>query len=174
MLLSSALLLCVLHVATSTTPSTRCFARGLTRRGGADTPPSEALDPRIPATEALVERAVELLAAEGAAAYDALREEDTEYFHDSTYVFVYSADGVVQFNAASPQKEGHDVKGAVDSNGKAFHDELIAAGMNSADGGWVSYAWPRPGETEPSEKWTFARRCEVDGVDCVVLSGFYQ
>lgn len=128
------------------------------------TPPK---DPRVGSTEMLVKKAANLLNTNGAKAWDELRTE--KYFKGSTYVFSYDLDCNVLFNAASPEKEGHHVDGLVDINGKLFHNALAAVDPS----GWVTYTWPKPGETEGSVKWTYATKVNIDGKDAVVQSGFY-
>jgi len=98
--------------------------------------------------------------------------------HGDTYLFIYVvATGKVLFNSAFPSKEGHVVLGGEDSNGKLFHDEMIATGLRG--GGWVKYVWPKPDSPdgtpgEPANKFTFCSPCTIDGVECVVMSGFYE
>jgi hypothetical protein len=33
--------------------------------------------------------------------------------------------------------------------------------------------FPKPGQTEPSQKWTYVRKVTMDGVPGLVASGFY-
>lgn len=90
------------------------------------------------------------------------------------YLFAYDLDSNVLFNAASPEKEGHNVLGLPDANGKLFYDALVAVAADPCGRGWVDYAWPRPGEAEPSQKWTFAAAVSIDGKAAVLMSGFYS
>ena len=39
--------------------------------------------------------------------------------------------------------------------------------------GWVDYRFPKPGQTEPSQKWTFVKVVTIDGTPGLVASGFY-
>ncbi|MGB7833914.1 MAG: cache domain-containing protein, partial [Xanthobacteraceae bacterium] len=39
--------------------------------------------------------------------------------------------------------------------------------------GWVDYMFPKPGQTDPSQKWTYVKKVTVDGVPGLVASGFY-
>ena len=126
------------------------------------------------ATEAVVEAGVALLLKEGSLAFPKLRQNPSEFYHDDTYLFLYDLESNVLFNAASPEKEGHNTLGLPDSNGKLFHDELIAVASTPERCGWVDYMWPKPGETEPSGKRTYSKAVTVDGKEGVLMSGFYM
>jgi hypothetical protein len=39
--------------------------------------------------------------------------------------------------------------------------------------GWVDYAFPKPGQTQPSRKWTYVKRVQIDGTPALIASGFY-
>jgi signal transduction histidine kinase len=67
------------------------------------------------------------------------------------------------------------VAGKLDAKGKAFHDDLVNASRNSTGGGagWVDYWWPKPGESEPSQKRTFAKAIDADGTPAALMSGYY-
>ena len=137
-------------------------------RSVADPSSPPADDPRVAQTEMMIKDAAALLSSEGSEAFDRLRNEE-QYRDETKYVFAYDLDCNVLFNGAWPEKEGHNTDGLTDINGKTFHNELA-----SVDGsGWVNYTWPKPGEEEGSLKWTYATRVTIDGVEAVVMSGFY-
>jgi methyl-accepting chemotaxis protein len=72
------------------------------------------------------------------------------------YPIAYYPDTRLLLNAANPQLEGK-ITGAKDSSGVTIADALIAAGRESAAGGLAPYLYPRPGQTVPVRKLTFAR-----------------
>ncbi len=39
--------------------------------------------------------------------------------------------------------------------------------------GWVDYMFPKPGETKPSQKWSYVTKVVVDGTPGVLGAGFY-
>ena len=39
--------------------------------------------------------------------------------------------------------------------------------------GWVDYMFPKPGQTQPSHKWTYVKRVAIDGVPGLIGAGFY-
>jgi len=122
--------------------------------------------------EALVEKAAALIEKNGKAAFAEFRKKDSEWFHGDTYLFVYDLKGNVLLNPAFPQREGTNVSGQTDAKGKHFHDEIIRT-AETAGSGWVDYMFPKPGQTEPSQKWAFVKKATVDGVPGLVASGFY-
>src|SRR3954471_24352145 len=75
--------------------------------------------------EALVNKAAELIVSKGSAAFLEFRKKDTEWFHGTTYLFVYDMTSKVLLNPAFPAREGTVVTGQKDANGKLFHDALI-------------------------------------------------
>jgi cytochrome c len=131
-------------------------------------PPSE----KAKQTEALVNKAAALIDKNGKAALAEFRKKDSEWFHGDTYLFSYDMNANVLLNPAFPKREGTNVHGQKDAKGKLFHDEMIKAAETKGSG-WVDYMFPKPGQTEPSQKWTYVKRVTIDGVPGLVGSGFY-
>ena len=131
-------------------------------------PPS----PREQEVEVLVSKAAALIDANGKAAFSEFRAKGTEWFHGDTYLFAYDLKGNVLFNPAFPAREGTNVSGQKDANGKLFHDAIIRT-AESKGSGWVDYMFPKPGESQPSQKWAFVKEVKIDGVPGLVASGFY-
>lgn len=123
-------------------------------------------------TEALVDKAATLIDSRGKAAFSAFRTKDSEWFHGDTYVFVYDLSANVLLNPAFPAREGTNVHGQKDSNGKLFHDAMIQT-VETNGSGWVDYMFVRPGQSQPSHKWTYVKAVKIDGVPGLVGSGFY-
>jgi len=122
--------------------------------------------------EALVIKAASLIDKNGKAAFAEFRKKDSEWFHGDTYLFVYDLKGNVLLNPAFPQREGTNVTGQKDAKGKLFHQEIIQVAETKGSG-WVDYMFPKPGQNEPSQKWTYVKKVTVDGVPGLVASGFY-
>ncbi|HEX7926857.1 MAG TPA: cache domain-containing protein [bacterium] len=124
--------------------------------------------------EALVRKAAALVDKEGKAAFTELRKPDSEWFHGSTYVFSYSMQGIVLLQPAFPKREGANVgaSGEKDANGKLFHVAILETADKRGEG-WVDYMFPKPGQTVPSQKWTFVKKVVIDGTPGLVGSGFY-
>jgi signal transduction histidine kinase len=78
----------------------------------------------------------------------------------------------VLLNPAFPAREDTVVTGQKDVNGKLFHDAMIWTAATKGSG-WVDYMFPKPGQSQPSRKWTYVKAVKIDGVAGLVGSGFY-
>ena len=122
--------------------------------------------------EALVTKAAALIDSKGKAAFPEFRNMDSEWFRGDTYLFVYDLKSNVLLNAGFPAREGTNTTGQKDANGKLFHHDFIQV-AESKGSGWVDYMFPKPGQTQPSQKWAYVKAVNVDGVPSLVASGFY-
>ena len=122
--------------------------------------------------EVLVSKAAALIESNGKAIFSEFRKKDTEWFSGDTYLFVYDLKSNVLLNAAFPAREGTNTTGQKDANGKLFHHAFIQV-AESKESGWVDYMFPKPGQTQPSQKWAYVRGFNLGGVPSLVASGFY-
>jgi cytochrome c len=87
------------------------------------------------------------------------------------YIFVINADGRLAChpNAQLIGRPSHEI---VDANGLNVGDALVAAASGPEGHGWVEYVWPRPGQTAPVPKSSYATRVTgPGGVTYIVGSG---
>ena len=131
-------------------------------------PPSE----KAKQIEALVSKAAALIDSKGKAAFADFRVKGSEWFYGDTYLFVYDLKSNVLLNPAFPAREGTQVTGQKDANGKLFHDAIIRTAETKGSG-WVDYMFPKPGQTQPSQKWAYVKAVKIDGVPGLVASGLY-
>lgn len=132
-------------------------------------PPSE----QAKAVEALVLKAATEVEKEGkTAAFTDFRKKDSEWLRGDTYLYAYDSKGNVLLNAAFPQREGTNIAGQKDAKGKPFQDEILQVAATQGSG-WVNYMFPKPGQTEPSEKWAYVKKVTIDGTPSLIASGFY-
>jgi cytochrome c len=132
-------------------------------------PPSE----QAKAVEALVSKAATAVEKEGkTAAFTEFRKKDSEWLHGDTYLYAYDSKGDVLLNSAFPKREGTNVAGQKDAKGKPFQDDILEIAATQGSG-WVSYMFPKPGQTEPSEKWAYVKKATFDGTPGLIASGFY-
>ena len=122
--------------------------------------------------EGLVNKAAALIDKQGKAAFAEFRKKDSEWFHDDTYLFVYDMKSNLLLNPAFPAREGTNTLDEKDAKGKLFHVAIIQVAETKGSG-WVDYMFPKPGQTEPSEKCAYVKKVMVDGVPGLVASGFY-
>ena len=131
-------------------------------------PPTSPEAKRI---EALVNKAAAFVDNKGKAAFAEFRQRGSEWWSGDVYVFAYAPDGTVILNPAFPAREGRAYHGEKDKKGKAFHDELTETARTKGSG-WVDYWLPKPGQTEPSQKWSYVKAVKADDV-LLVGAGFY-
>jgi signal transduction histidine kinase len=135
-----------------------------------DAPPTSADAKRI---ETLVNQAAALIKAQGKqAAFAQFRTRDSKWWYGSTYLFAYDENLNVLLNPAFPKREGTNVHGQTDANGKPMHDDFLKV-VRAHGSGWVDYVFPKPGETKPSQKWTFVKAVDFDGTPGLIGAGFY-
>ena len=134
-----------------------------------DSPPPSEQASRM---EDLVDRAAALVEARGESALAEFRRRGSEWWFGSTYLFAYDQDLNVLLNPAFPEREGTNPSGETDVNGKAFHDAFLSV-ATTRGAGWVDYMFPKPGETEPSQKWSYVRSVDIDGTPGIIGAGFY-
>ena len=132
-------------------------------------PPTSEQTKRI---EAMVNKAAALLETQGKAAFSEFRKRDSEWWFANTYLFVYDKDMNVLLNPAFPEREGTNVHGDKDVNGKLFHDEFMKV-IKSKGSGWVDYMFPKPGQTELSKKWSYVKGVKIGGGLGLIGAGFY-
>jgi signal transduction histidine kinase len=135
-----------------------------------DSPPRSEQAKRI---EGLVNKAAALIESQGkAAAFAQFRTRNSEWWSGDTYLFAYDQKLNVLLNPAFPKREGTNVHGQTDANGKPMHDEFLKV-VQSSGSGWVDYVFPKPGETKPSLKWTYVKGVSFDGTPGLIGAGFY-
>ncbi len=120
---------------------------------------------------AYVNRAAEVVAANGANACDTLAT--SRWKSGDWYVFVLAADGRTVCHAAQPQMVGRMAHDLVDADGKRFGDEFMRVGGEGS--GWVEYRWTRPNDGAHVAKTSYVRSVkDRDGNVYVIGSGGYE
>jgi cytochrome c len=122
--------------------------------------------------EALVNKAAALIESKGKATFPEFRKSESEWFSGDTYVFALDLKLNVLLHPAIPKREGINVADQKDSNGKLYYQDFVKV-VQSKGSGWVDYMFPKPGQTQPSQKWSYVKAVTVDGVPAMVGAGFY-
>lgn len=120
----------------------------------------------------LVNKAAQLIDNKGKAVFPELGKPDSEWRQGDTYVFVDDMKGVQIFSGGFPILTGKDVSTFKDANGKPFFQKFIKT-VQSKGSGWVDYMWPKPGQNQPSQKWSYVKAVTIDGTPGLVGAGFY-
>jgi methyl-accepting chemotaxis protein len=109
------------------------------------------------------EMTIEEAKKQASQAVRALRYDRSEYF------FILDYQNVMLMHPFSKTLEGKDQTGLMDSNGTAFVKEMVMAAK--AGGGFVPYLFPKPNQTEPSPKLSYA--VSFDKWGWVIGTGVY-
>lgn len=121
----------------------------------------------------LVNAAIDLLEEKGELAFSDFRTENSEWFHNDSYIFVWKTDGLRVVYPPDISREGEDMSQLEDFNGEQIGRIFIETALSEDGEGWVDYYWPKPGDTEPSLKYTFIKRASTGNESYLVGSGFY-
>ena len=121
---------------------------------------------------AMVEKAATLIDSKGKSIFPEFRKTGSEWRTGDTYLFVHDLKGVTLFNAGFPEREGTNTSNSKDSNGKLFLAEFAKV-VQSKGSGWVDYMFPKPGQSKPSQKWSYVKAVNIDGTPGLVGAGFY-
>ena len=124
-------------------------------------------------TMSLVNEAVELMNEKGELAFEEFREKDSKWFHDNTYLSIWTTDGIRVAYAPNVSSEGENVSDLKDYSGNSLGQLFIDTALSEDGEGWVDYQWPKPGETSPAMKYTFVKRASIGDEAYLVTSGFY-
>jgi cytochrome c len=123
---------------------------------------------------ALVDKAAAQIDSKGKSVFPEFRKTGSEWLSGDTYLFVTDMKGMALFNGGFPKLEGTDISGLKDSNGKLIGVELQKTAESKGGSGWVGYMWPKPGQSQPSQKWSYVKAVKIDGTPGYVGAGFYQ
>jgi cytochrome c len=128
--------------------------------------------PQADEVTALVDRAAAAIDAKGKSVFPDFHEANGPWRSGPIYLVVVDLTGKTLVNAAFPKFEGTDANLVKDATGKFFVTAFIEK-VKASGSGWVDYIWPKPGETQPSRKWSYVKAVSVDGAPALVGAGFY-
>jgi signal transduction histidine kinase len=143
----------------------------------ADAPKAVSVAKKMTAPElmTLVGEGATVLEEQGEKAFPEFRKKGSKWFHDDTYLFVYTMDGTRVFHAANPASEGENVTGLKDILGRPIGKMILEAAASPSGEGWVHYMYPEPGDIFPAWKSTFVKRVTFpSGKDYVLGCGIYN
>lgn len=124
---------------------------------------------------ALVREAASVFEQRGEAAFAEFREQGSRWFHDDTYLFVWSADGTRVFNAPNQAMEGMDARGIRDAQGRPYGQMFLDVAASPSGEGWVHYMFPEPGGLFPRWKSSFLKRVtSPSGKEHLIGCGIYE
>ena len=116
-----------------------------------------------------------LLSKQGEKAYVEFRKKDTKWFHDDTYFFVWTTDGIRVFHPILPVEEGKNEINRKDPMGRPIGKMFLEAVSGPKGEGWVHYMWPEPGKLFPTWKSSFLKKVTYpSGKQYFIGSGIYN
>lgn len=123
----------------------------------------------------LVREAATVFEQLGEKAYDEFRTKGTKWYHDETYFFVWTMDGIRAFHGPEPEKEGADLSQSKDILGRPIGQMILDAGKSKAGEGWLHYMYIVPGEIFPKWKSSFVKKVTFpSGQQYIIGSGIYN
>ena len=115
----------------------------------------------------LVVKAYEVVKALGEESLAAFNDPKGEFVYKDTYVLVERCPSEMAAHPFAMAK----LKGVDIDKTLPFNRSLCDAGEKPG-GSWGEYAWPKPGETEPSRKISYCIR--VEGTPYTLMAGIYS
>lgn len=126
---------------------------------------------------AKVQAAARFLHEKGASGYQEFNNANGRWVWKDSYVFVYDCrqDRMIA-HPFRPDLVGRPIMQITDNAGKYIFKELCKAGSDPRGaGGWVEYAWPRPGAGALSRKITYAMMADISFASGIqVGAGIYD
>ncbi|WP_293265598.1 EAL domain-containing protein [Neptunomonas sp.] len=90
--------------------------------------------------------------------------------YNKNYIFITNLSGVNIAHPILPNINGRDISQLQDNNGNYIIRPMLQ-GIRKKGEVFTSYYWPKPGETIPTEKISYAKL--IPGTDLIVGSGIY-
>jgi signal transduction histidine kinase len=143
----------------------------------ADAPKKNAAAKKMMAAElmTLVREGAAVLEKEGEKAYPEFRKKGSKWFHNDTYVFVWTVNGIRTFHAADPAGEGQDVSNMKDVLGRPIGTMFLEVAASPSGEGWVHYMYPEPEDIFPTWKSTFLKLVNFpSGQQYLIGCGIYN
>lgn len=118
---------------------------------------------------AMLDKAAEAVRSDKDQAFSDFNAGTEDFLQDDLYVFCADEAAYLVAHGANQDLLGTSLLEFQDSDGSFFLAEAYAI-VAEGEVGEIDYAWPRPGETEPSQKTALVTK--ADGILCGV--GYYQ
>jgi methyl-accepting chemotaxis protein len=134
---------------------------------------AEKLTPEL--CKAKAKAAAALLAAEGDAALEKIKDPNSEFrFADGFgYIWIHNLDGVMVMHPIKPSLDGKGLLDMRDVNGVYLFVAMNEIVEDHGEG-WVPYAWPKPGQSESSPKVSYVVLAKHGDKVYVAGSGMYD
>ncbi len=120
-----------------------------------------------------VEWACKLVETKGKAALAEINQMRYECCNEPNYVWINDMHPKMVIHPIKTNMNGMDLTNEKDPKGKKLFVDFVAAAKKTPAGAWVDYEWTKFGESTPSPKKSFVKKCTVKDSkeDWVVGSG---
>lgn len=136
---------------------------------------SNALDLTPQSCKDVAQKAADLIAEKGEAAFADLKNPEGEFIfaNGQGYVWVQDIDSMMIMHPIKPDLDGKSLADFQDLNGMFIF--VVFSEMAEDNGkGWVPYSWPKPGQESESPKISYVVKTENGGKTYVVGCGMYD
>ncbi|MBF0313109.1 MAG: cache domain-containing protein [Oligoflexia bacterium] len=118
-----------------------------------------------------VEDACELLIKEGKAALPKIKSLRYDCCGEPNYIWINDLVPNMIMHPIKPQLDGKNISDNQDPDGVRLFVEMVKATESKAEGAWVNYRWTKFGESDPTPKISFVKRCSVSGTKDTWIAG---
>ncbi|MGZ3790231.1 MAG: cache domain-containing protein, partial [Bacteriovorax sp.] len=105
----------------------------------------------------MMKDAANLIEQKGKDAFPLFRDKTGRFMAKDAYIFVMDPNGVELVNPAHPNLEGRNLLDVKDVRNKPLVREMLKV-AETRGSGWVNYMWPKPGDSVPTQKSTYAMK----------------
>ena len=121
-----------------------------------------------------VRQGAKFLTEKGEAGVDEFNKKDGRFVWENSYLYLSECSkSTAAAHPYKPELVGKDLSNLQDPKGNYFALELCMVSQESPEkGGWIKYWWPKPGESEPSQKFAYVIKAE--GTPYTVVGGFWS
>jgi len=123
--------------------------------------------------ESKVRATVRLIEAQGEELFPSFREEGSPWYQDGFCILVWTADGTQVVCPSDQSREGKNIKGLVDADGKPIGELLTETALSKKGEGWIEYNWQERNSSEPFHKCTFVKKASSGGKTYIVGADLY-
>lgn len=120
-----------------------------------------------------VRATVRLLEAQGEEYFPKLVEPESPWNSSDFNVFVWTINGTQVVCPHDRGKEGEEMKGLLDADGKPIGELFIETAQSESGEGWIDYNWKGSVNSKPFRMLTFVKKASYGGQSYIVGSSFY-
>lgn len=133
-------------------------------------PPHQSQEQKV---ETMVREAVDLVKADGEAAFPEFRKKGSKWIGRDHYIFIFDEKGKELVNGGFPELEGKNLWNRKDTSGRYVIQEEVDF-VKAKGSGWYETLWPKPGQTKEVKCRVFLQGVTVDGNLLIIGAPLYM